>query len=61
MTDPDVYRQQAVKADGMEYYKLLLVYVDDILIISHHPQPYLDKLQNKYQFALSAVGLTECY
>jgi hypothetical protein len=45
----------------MEYYELLLVYVDDILIISHNPQPYIDQLQKEYQFALSAVGPPERY
>jgi hypothetical protein len=59
--DPDVYRRRAIKPDGMEYYELLLVYVDDILIISHNPQPYIDQLQKEYQFALSAVGPPERY
>jgi hypothetical protein len=59
--DPDVYRRRAIRPDGMEYYDLLLVYVDDILIISHNPQPYIDQLQNEYQFALSAVGPPELY
>ena len=33
--DPDVWRQPAVTEDGFEYYKYVLCYVDDILVISH--------------------------
>ena len=34
-TDPDVWLKPAVKLNGEEYYKYILVYVDDILCISH--------------------------
>ena len=34
--DPDVWIRPAVKPDGYEYYEMLLVYVDDILHITHH-------------------------
>jgi hypothetical protein len=30
-TDPDVWLRKAAKDDGFEYYKMLFVYVDDIL------------------------------
>ena len=33
VADPDVWRQCAKRADGTEYYELLLVYVDDILLL----------------------------
>jgi hypothetical protein len=61
VADPDVYRKRAMKPDGLEYYELLLVYVDDILVVSHDPKPYIDQLQNHYKFALSAVGTLERY
>ena len=36
--DPDIWRHPARKDDGMEYYELCLVYVDDILLVSHDPK-----------------------
>jgi hypothetical protein len=42
----------------MEYWELLLVYVDDILIISHEPNTHLDKLQH---FTMSAAGKPDRY
>jgi hypothetical protein len=33
--DPDVWIQAAVRDDGFEYYEMLLIYVDDILAVSH--------------------------
>jgi hypothetical protein len=35
--DPDVWIRPAVKPDGFEYYEMTLVYVDDIMCISHDP------------------------
>jgi Reverse transcriptase (RNA-dependent DNA polymerase) len=34
--DLDVYLRPAVKPNGAQYYEMLLVYVDDILHITHH-------------------------
>ena len=30
--DPDIWLRPAVKPDGFEYYKMILFYVDDVLI-----------------------------
>ena len=35
VADPDVYRRANAKPDGFKYYEYILVYVDDVLIISH--------------------------
>ena len=37
--DPDVWRRPARRDDGTAYYELCLVYVDDILLVSHNPKP----------------------
>ena len=42
--DPDVWLRPAVKADGFEYYKLVLCYLDDILSISDNPKATLTDL-----------------
>ena len=44
VADHDVYRRRARKANGEEYYELLLVYVDDVLCCSHDPQAVMDTL-----------------
>jgi Reverse transcriptase (RNA-dependent DNA polymerase) len=33
--DPDVWMRAATRDDGHEYYEMLFVYVDDILVLSH--------------------------
>ena len=59
--DPDVYRRRTAKPDGLEYWELLLVYVDDILILSHEPKVHLTKLNEFYEFNLASVGTPERY
>ena len=41
--DPDLYFRAACKPDGTEYYEYLLVYVDDILCISHATDPIMQQ------------------
>ena len=41
LADPVVWMRPASKANGFEYSKYLLVYVDDVLILSHNPEPIL--------------------
>lgn len=48
IADPDVYRREAVKDKGNMYYELLLVYVDDILVVSHKPKETMDKIGEVY-------------
>ena len=47
--DPNVWRREARKGSGDIYYELLLVYVDDILCISHDPCPILDTIDSFYK------------
>jgi hypothetical protein len=42
--DPDMYICVQVKPDGFEYYEMLLIYVDDILCVSHNPKPVMDEI-----------------
>ena len=44
--DPDVWLRPAVKADGFEYYEMVLCYVDDILSMSHDPHATLNALKS---------------
>ena len=36
--DPDVWIREQVKPDGFEYYEMVLVYVDNIMVLSHEPK-----------------------
>ena len=38
VADPDVWMRPDVKPDGKEYYKYILIYVDNILAISMQPR-----------------------
>ena len=37
LADPDVWFKVECKPDGFAYYAYILVYVDDVLVISHQP------------------------
>jgi hypothetical protein len=42
--DPDVWLQKAVRDDGHKYYKMLFVYVDDILALSHKAEDTIKEI-----------------
>ena len=48
--DPDVWMQPAVKPDDTKYYEYVLIYVDDILVISHRASMIMDNLSALYCF-----------
>ncbi len=47
--DPDVWMKPATKSDGFKYYDYILVYVDDILVISALPNPIMQTIQQAYR------------
>ncbi|MGH7973897.1 MAG: reverse transcriptase domain-containing protein, partial [bacterium] len=47
--DPDVWLRSAVKDDGTEYYEYILVYLDDLLIISAKSDNILTYLSKYYR------------
>ena len=40
--DPDVWMRPATKPGGFQYYEYILVYVDDVLVLSHEPQKSIE-------------------
>jgi hypothetical protein len=46
--DPDVRMQPAVTPDGTKKYDYVLIYVDDVLVISHRASAIMDKLSASY-------------
>ena len=43
--DPDVWICPATKPNGIEYYEMMLIYVDNILCISHDPHASMKGIQ----------------
>ena len=59
--DPDVYMRKAVKEDGQKYWEYVLMYVDDILVVSHRTQPILDHFMKAYTLKKDSVKPPESY
>ena len=47
--DPDVWLRSAVKADGFEYYEVVLCYVNDLLAVSADPRATLEGIQTTFK------------
>jgi hypothetical protein len=53
---PDVYQKTNAKENGFKYYEYILVYVDNVLIISHSPTTLLERIQANYELNPSSIG-----
>jgi Reverse transcriptase (RNA-dependent DNA polymerase). len=54
--DRNVWLKPGVKEDGFRYYQMILVYVDDILHLSHEPGVVMDALRRSYELKKGSVG-----
>ena len=59
--DPDVWMKAAVKPDGEEYYEYILVYVDDILCISHKAKETMRLIAKDFKFKKDEIKPPEIY
>ena len=59
--DPDVWLRANQRSDGHRYYEMLLVYVDDILIVSHKPLLHVQALQCMYSLKPESLGEPAMY
>ena len=59
--DPDVWIWPAVCDDVFEYYEMILVYVDDILCISEHPDTIIDIIGKFYLIKDGDTGPPKIY
>jgi hypothetical protein len=48
LADPDVWFRAATKPNGFEYYEYLVVYVDDILVLSHRCKHVMQMIEKIY-------------
>ena len=49
LEDPDLWMSKATKPDGDTYWEYVLIYVDDILVISHKPDKIMNCLSELYR------------
>jgi hypothetical protein len=49
------------KPNGDKYWEYALVYVDDILCVSHEPKKFMEMLQAKYTLKEGSVGEPTAY
>jgi hypothetical protein len=54
--DNDVWMRPAEKADGTKYYEYVLVYTDDILVLSMNPKDILAYLDQHYLIKPDSIG-----
>ena len=54
--DPDVWMRRQTKPNGDQYYEMVLVYVDDILHISHDTEPTMKELGKLYRLKPESMG-----
>jgi Reverse transcriptase (RNA-dependent DNA polymerase) len=59
--DPDIWMKPKSKPNGDKYWEYVLVYVDDILCISHEPKKFMEMLQAKYTLKKGSVGEPTAY
>jgi hypothetical protein len=57
LADPDVWIKANVNPkSNINYYEMVLVYVDDILCISHEPQVFMEEVARMYRLKEGSVG-----
>ena len=61
LADNDFWMRKDTKPDGTFYYSYILVYVDDILIVSHAPTVYMDRLSKHYYVKKNSIGPPKLY
>ncbi len=58
---PDAWLRPAVKADGFEYYEMVLCYVDDILSMSHDSHSTLIALTSVFKLKDDKIAEFDVY
>jgi Reverse transcriptase (RNA-dependent DNA polymerase) len=59
--DPDVWMRVNTKPSGERYWEFVLMYVDDIMCISHDPQKVMDHIGKVYTLKKGSVGEPTTY
>ena len=56
-----MYIQVQTRPDGTDYYEMLLVYVDDILMLSHDTKPIMDGISAQFRLKKDSLGPLKQY
>ena len=59
--DPDAWLRPAVKPNGLEYYEVVLCYVDDVLSVSDDPHTTLQGLQTTFKLKDDKIAEPDMY
>ena len=55
--DPDVWFRRSKRATGEEYYKYVLLYVDDVIVILEHAEKVLrDEIGEQWELKEASIG-----
>ena len=58
--DPDVWIRPIMK-DGRKFYEYVLVYVDDLLVVSFNPQHTMDQLSTAFKFKQGSIKTPDSF
>ena len=61
LADNDIWIHPTTKANGHKYYKMVFMYTDDILVISHKPKETLTMLDHHYHLKPDSIGVPTMY
>jgi hypothetical protein len=62
LADPDVWMRPALKADGSEYYEYILIYTDDVLVVSTDGERILrDRIGRYFELKDESIGPPTIY
>ena len=59
--DNDVWIKAAQKADGTRYYEMVLVYTDDLLVLSLDPDGILCRIDQHFKLKEGSIGKPKIY
>jgi hypothetical protein len=60
--DPDVWMRPATReSDGFEYWEYVLIYTDDLLVVSENPKAVLDKIDNYFPLKSGSITPPDVY
>ena len=56
LEDPDLWMRKEVSDTGDNYYQYVFLYVDNLLVISGHPNFLKDNIEYYFPFNMGSVG-----
>jgi hypothetical protein len=59
--DPDLWMVPKTRDDGFEYYSYVLIYVDDILVVSHEAMHDLSRIDFYFRMKKESIGDPDIY